>query len=41
MTIADLEVPQLEQHLRAGGFLTTFTDIRRKCHSLRYNISSV
>lgn len=27
MTIADLEVPQLEQHLRTGGFLTTFTDI--------------
>ncbi len=27
MTIADLEVAQLEAHLRVGGWLTAFTDI--------------
>lgn len=27
ITLADLEVPQLETHLRTGGFLAAFTDI--------------
>ena len=27
ITLADLEVPQIEAHLRTGGFLAPFTDI--------------